>query len=129
MESAHWDPVSATMKKETKAFIEQHIVNALASLRSKLGMFAASDARDKDIGRIAIMELDDGKYQDMASPQAFKFDVSVFTSDDIVKWYSNALKVTEGHIQSFLEQCREKYLRAQIEPGMTQCVVLSTAFF
>ena len=61
MDSAHWDPVSATMKKETKAFIEEHIVNALASLRSKLGMFAASDARDKDIGRIAIMELDDGK--------------------------------------------------------------------
>lgn len=61
MDSAHWDPVSGTMKKETKEFIEQHIVNALASLRSKLNMFPASDARDKDIGRAAILELDDGE--------------------------------------------------------------------
>lgn len=37
----------------------------------------------------------------------------------MVAWYSNALKVTPGHIESFLEQCREKYLRAQIEPGST----------
>ena len=34
--------------------------NALASLRSKLGMFPASDARDDEIGREAILELDEG---------------------------------------------------------------------
>jgi hypothetical protein len=60
MDSAHWSTVSVAMKKETKNFIEQHIVNALASLRSKLGMFPASDARDVDFGREAILALDDG---------------------------------------------------------------------
>ena len=61
MESANWTDVSLAMRLETAAFIENHVVKALASLRSKLGMFPADDRRDKDLGREAIMELDDGE--------------------------------------------------------------------
>lgn len=60
MGSLHWFTVSTAMKNETENFIEQHIVNALASLRSKLGMFPASHVRDDEIGREAILELDEG---------------------------------------------------------------------
>ena len=61
MEGANWTDVSLAMRLETAAFVENHIVKALASLRSKLGMFSAADRRDKDLGREAIMELDDGE--------------------------------------------------------------------
>jgi hypothetical protein len=57
---------------------------------------------------------------------AVRLIVLIF-ADDLVAWYSNALKVTEGHIQCFLEQCRDKYLRAMIEPGM-YCSYRSSAF-
>ena len=59
--SERWNAVSAAMIKDTLNFIESHIVEALAALRSKLGMFPASDPRDKDLGREQIIELDDGE--------------------------------------------------------------------
>lgn len=97
-ESEHWSSVSIAMRKGTLEFLESYVVQSLAALREKLYMFRADDARDADIGREEIMDRDD---------------------EDAVKWYSNALKVTPAHVEAFLEQCREKYLRAQIEPGST----------
>jgi hypothetical protein len=59
-ESPHWAPVSLAFRKETLEFLEKHVVQSLAALRSKLGLFPASDARDVNIGREAIFDLDDG---------------------------------------------------------------------
>jgi hypothetical protein len=62
MDGPAWADVSDAMKKETSTFVEEKIVNALASLREKLGMYAGSDARDKDLTREAIMDLCDGQW-------------------------------------------------------------------
>lgn len=46
-----------------------------------------------------------------------KEDTNLEISDVNLRAANNKIKVTEDQLVTFLQLCREKYLRAKIEPG------------
>ncbi|EJT46834.1 DNA-directed RNA polymerase iii largest subunit [Trichosporon asahii var. asahii CBS 2479] len=92
-----WRQVHVKFRENTYKFIVDKIVNTMAAQREARGVPAALTKEEIE------------EYEDFLDPH-----------DPAVRAVlNNSHKVTEAQIESFLENCRTRYLLAKIEPGST----------
>lgn len=92
-----WDNCHSKFREITFKFIQEKIVRVMAEQRLSRGLPPAETPEDAE------------EYGDLLVPQDFA----------VRQVLDNANKVSADQIHTFLEICRVRYLRSQIEPGST----------
>ena len=101
-----------------RAFLNDHVVHRLATVRKSRGMFEALERseewdEDTDLSMGAT-----GKWSYFPIPTLLRLSCHLESDKAIV---DNKAKVTEDQLSVFLNICWTKYVKAKIEPGNFFC--------